>query len=224
MKPSDLKIPFSFSESRVLLQDRVLFVPSRIDYTSFKMPDWEEESVFGNRQPVKIEFCSGNGDWINQRALQDKESNWVAIEKRFDRSRRIWSKSRNLSLPNLFLIWGEALTVCVHYLKASSVDEIFINFPDPWPKHRHAKNRLIDEIFVEQLHRILKPGGALTLVTDDENYAHQMLQKLKKNEGFKPFYPSPFYANEYPSYGTSYFDQLWRSRGKAIYFLKFINS
>lgn len=217
MKPEALKNPYVKGNPTIHIADRVFFVPERMeDYRSFAFPGWKDVAIFGTDQPVKIEFCSGNGTWIARRAQLDPQSNWVAVEKKFIRARKIWAKIKNQTLPNLFVICGEAHTVSTHYFLPNSVSEVFINFPDPWPKRRHAYLRLVKEPFVKELARILKPNGLLTLVTDDPDYSQQMIHELHKEASFTACYPDPFYITNYPDYGSSSFDELWRSQGKAI--------
>ncbi|MBJ7449707.1 MAG: tRNA (guanosine(46)-N7)-methyltransferase TrmB [Parachlamydiales bacterium] len=222
MKPKDLKPPFSWKNREVLLQHPLLYVPGCIDdYSSFEFPHWDE--LFGSKKPVHIEYCSGNGDWIAQKALQNPDINWVAVEKRFDRCRKIWSKLANFQLKNLFIVCGEAVTVTKHYFANESIDAIYVNFPDPWPKTKHAKNRLIAKPFLTQVKRILQDRGDLTLVTDDEVYRDQMILEVLKAQKLKPLYPEPFHQQTPLDYGNSFFDNLWREKGKSIATMVFKN-
>ena len=142
MKPKQLKPPCSWEDRRVILDDGILFVPDYFDaYDSFTFPGWDSPEVFGTQRPVHVEFCSGNGTWIAEKAQQHPDVNWVAIEIRFDRVRKIWSKKKNLGLDNLFVVCGEGLRSSHHYFPEGSVDTVYVNFPDPWPKKRHAKHR-----------------------------------------------------------------------------------
>jgi tRNA (guanine-N7-)-methyltransferase len=158
MKPSDLKAPFAWNARKVILEDRILYAPTRCEtYDDFHMPSWSDPLLFGNAQPVHVEYCSGNGAWITEKAQEFPEINWVAVEKKFMRVRKIWSKIKNLQLPNLIAACGEAYGVTRRYFPAGSVAQAYINFPDPWPKKRHAKNRLIRPVFVAEVARILQP-------------------------------------------------------------------
>lgn len=222
MKPEDLKHPYKESSYPILIKDRVFFVPEKFsDYTEYTFPGWIHQEVFASDFPIKIEFCSGNGTWIARKAQENPQTNWVAVEKRFMRARKIWSKVKNHSLDNLFTVCGEAFTTAHHYFPTESVSEIFINFPDPWPKRRHAKYRLLQASFVEEIARILKQKGLITLVTDDPIYSKQMIEQLSGNKNFISSYPDPFYITDYPGYGTSSFDDLWRSKGRVIHYHQF---
>jgi tRNA (guanine-N7-)-methyltransferase len=102
-----------------------------------------------------------------------------------------------------------------HYAPLESVAEAFINFPDPWPKRRHAPNRLIQAPFAENLKMALKKGGSATLATDDLPYKEQMVQVF--SAGWDPILAE----QNMPGYGDSFFASLWKSKGKELFYLKY---
>lgn len=217
MKAEKLKSPFCWKERHILMKDRVWHIPDQFeDFASFSFPGWSHSDFFNRESPVCIEYCSGNGCWIAAKAQEYPEYNWVAVEKKFDRVRKIWSKIKKFNLPNLIAVCGEGLKATHHYFPTASIKEVFINFPDPWPKRRHAKNRIIQDAFIDEMHRILEPEGRLTWVTDDEHFSFHGLQVLLKNPGFLSEYQEPYFINVIPGYGTSYFEDLWREKGKVI--------
>lgn len=205
-----------------MIEDRVWFVPEMdSEDKTFRFPGWEDPALFGNDNPVSVEYCSGNGDWIVKRAKEEKERNWVAVEVKFQRVRKIWSKLKNEGLQNLVVICGEGLKVTKSYFPSGSIDSLYVNFPDPWPKRRHAKNRIVREEFVEEAARITRCHGELTLVTDDPAYSLQMIDKVLCNPAFSSLIPAPHYVTERDNYGASWFEALWREKGKAIRFHQF---
>ncbi len=218
MKPADLKIPFTWNERTTLVNDRIWYVAPSHEGQSFQFPGWNHSDLFGNYQRVHLEYCSGNGTWIAAKARGDTSINWVGIEMRLMRTRKIWSKIKNHQIPNLLVVCGEALRTTQWYIPDASVDEVFINFPDPWPKRRHARFRLVQAPFVQEVWRILKPAGKLTIVTDDPVYSKQIVSVLLKNPGYSSCYGVPHYVTEYPDYGTSYFEDLWRGKGREIHY------
>lgn len=222
MRPEDLKSPFTWDERQILIKDRVWFVPDYCKaYDAFQFPGWKDPQIFGNEGPVYLEYCSGNGSWIASKAQGDASINWVAVEKKFPRVRKIWSKIKNNKLNNLFAICGEGWNLTRRYIPAESVDQVFINFPDPWPKTRHAKHRIIQPYFLDELMRILKKDGTVTFVTDDPDYSHWTIDTFAKHAAFDSCYEAPYFSTEQPQYGTSYFDQLWREKGKTIRYHRF---
>lgn len=222
MKPADLKFPFrSWGQGHVCIQDKVWYVPECESTIPFTFLGWNQPELFGNDNPIHLEYCSGNGAWIANRAEQNPHINWVALEMKFCRVRKIWSKIKNFNLSNLVVICGEGLHTTKNYFPSHGIDQVFINFPDPWPKRRHAKNRIIQPHFTSELQRILRPGGRVTFVTDDADYSTWTIKTFQNSPGFASVYPEPFYVHESADYGTSYFEDLWRSKGKMIYYHQF---
>lgn len=225
MKAQDLKYPYrSWQERKPLLSQGVLFIPKYYDqHHLWEFPGWEDPSIFGKQAKVCIEYCSGNGEWVIQKALENPEVCWVAVEKMFERVRKIWAKQQNYHLKNLLIVYGEALEFSRHYLPNSSIDEVFINFPDPWPKPRHAKHRLIQNSFASELARIVKEKGTSILVTDDVDYLHQIIE-IMQQEKWKSVIESPYFTTDWNDYGYSFFDDLWRRKGKKIHYTYFKNN
>src|SRR5689334_17206226 len=123
MNQKDLKFPFKWEERRPFLLDRVFFVPKCYDqHDKALFPGWHDAQVFAHDAPVWIEYCAGNGSWIAEKAKQHRNRNWVAVEKKFSRVRKIWSKMRNLELDNLFIVCGEAMLFTRHYVASESVE------------------------------------------------------------------------------------------------------
>lgn len=223
MKPDDLKPPFPKHQRQIVIHDRVWYVPDQqLAKNAFDFPGWEHPHLFGNQNPVCIEYCSGNGAWIAAQAQAHPNINWVAIEKKFARVRKIWSKIKNLKLDNLLVVCGEALSVTHSYFPNACASGIFINFPDPWPKKRHAKHRLIQPPFVQELARILCSDQKITFVTDDIDYSVEATGIFLSHPDFKSFYPEPYYSTQEEHYGTSYFEELWRSKGRTIRYHRFV--
>jgi tRNA (guanine-N7-)-methyltransferase len=214
MQPKDLKFPYRWDERRPLIADGVLFIPDYYgDHQAWKFPAWQE--IFQNDCPVVVEYCAGNGAWIAEKARCEPQVNWVAVEWRFDRVRKIWSKMKNFSLQNLFIVCGEAQTFTREYV--TTIDAAYINFPDPWPKEKHAKNRLFQEPFIARLAEVIKKD--ITIVTDDPTYTGQIVREM--GIYFKPAFPDPFYITQWPGYGTSYFENLWREKGRTLHYLRY---
>ncbi len=224
MKPKDLKSPLTWEQRRPLIHDRILFVPQYYDrHREWSFPGWEHPEIFGRKAPIEVEYCSGNGLWIIEKALAHPERNWVAVEKQFERVRKIWSKMHNFSLDNLFIVCGEALTFTRFYVPDPSFSAVYVNFPDPWPKGKHAKNRLLQEPFMTQIARAAVPEAKMTIVTDHFDYTVQITQNMLMSPLWKPCFPEPYFVTEWENYGTSYFDALWRKQGLTIYYMHYFN-
>lgn len=222
MRPEHLQPPFLWDQRRVVIHDCVWYVPKHChNFEEFVFPGWRH--LFGNDNPVNIEYCSGNGAWIAAKAADNPQCNWVAVELKFKRARKIWSKLKNLKLSNLLVVCGEGHNATARYFPASSVSNIFINFPDPWPKTRHTKNRIIQPAFISEMCRVLNPGALMTFVTDDVEYSDWLIKMMQTEPGFANAFQDHF-TTEYEGYGTSYFEQLWRDKGKVIRYHKFVKT
>ena len=129
---------------------------------------------------------------------------------------RLLARCRNAGLENLRIAMADALDVLEHWLAASSVDEILVWFPDPWPKKRHHKRRLVQPLFAALVHRVLRPDGRLHLATDWEPYAEHMIEVLGSHPGFvncaapERFMPRPARRRE------TRFESRGRRRGHRV--------
>lgn len=222
MQAKDFKIPFTFENRVPALLDRFFFIPDFFSCHSDHSLLFDHEKVFTKQNPLAIEYCSGNGAWVTKKAVENPNINWIAVERRFDRARKIWLKIKNSGIENLFLIFGEAFSFTHYYLRDGIVDGIYINFPDPWPKKRHAKKRLVNGEFVGELARISKSGGELIIATDDSDSVARMQETISSHVNWHVFFDHPGYAEEWPDYGASYFDSLWRQKGLKIKYLKYL--
>jgi tRNA (guanine-N7-)-methyltransferase len=220
-----LHYPFPWEERRPALCERVLFVPPHYEeHRLFSMPAFEDPLLFGKAGRVWVEFCSGNGDWVVERAKSAPRDHFLAVEKRFDRVRKIWTRMQREKLLNLMIVCGEALTFCRDYLPSCSLAGIFVNFPDPWPKQKHAKHRLIRPAFVAELARVVQLEGSAEFVTDDALYRDQMVKEMAAHRHWQSAYGSPFYQTEKEGYGSSWFQELWQKKGRELYYLEFKRS
>ena len=202
--------------------DHILYIPKYFEHQKeWGFPGWDHPDLFGRDAPLHLEYCAGNGAWILEKALAHPEINWIAVEKRFERVRKIWSKIRNFQLKNLFVVCGEALTYTTHYLPPDCLDAAYVNFPDPWPKEKHAKNRLLQEPFFSEMARVCKRGSEVTIVTDHQGYATQVTESMSQHPQWESAFAPPHYVTEWKNYGASYFGDLWQQMGLTIYYMQF---
>jgi tRNA (guanine-N7-)-methyltransferase len=217
MKPKDLKIPCSFEERKPILLEKLFYVPKHyFSHQKELFPLFEDKKIFLQDLPLHVEICSGNGEWISEKAKIYPERNWLAIEMDFDRARKIWAKIHNEKLNNLFVIFGEALTFLQNYLPDHCVNSFYVNFPDPWPKQKHAKHRLLTENFFQEISRILRNDGAFFLATDDLMTSETFIQMAFQQKGWKSSIEYPHYLLDLEDYGSSFFARLWKEKGKNL--------
>ncbi|HET7307085.1 MAG TPA: tRNA (guanosine(46)-N7)-methyltransferase TrmB [Gammaproteobacteria bacterium] len=142
------------------------------------------EQIFGRRAPLTLEIGFGNGEALAALAARQRERNFIGIEVHRPGVGRLLNALESDDLDNVRVISHDAVEVIDAMLPVAAVDQLLIYFPDPWPKKRHHKRRLIQPAFVAKLARIVKPGGRLELATDWEDYAVGMLETLNAAEDF----------------------------------------
>ncbi len=136
------------------------------------------DGLFGRSAPMILEIGFGMGETTATIAKTHPENDYLAIEVHTPGVGSLLNKIETLELKNLRIIQHDAVEVLQHMLPMECLDGIHIFFPDPWPKARHNKRRLIQPALVSRLCQHLKPGGYLHTATDWEEYAEQMLEVL----------------------------------------------
>ena len=134
---------------------------------------------FGRDARRVLEIGFGDGEPLARTAAATPESDYLGIEVHRPGIGHLLLRAHALGLSNLRVINGDAVEVVTVALADASLDRIQVYFPDPWPKARHQKRRLIQAEFVDVLANKLKDLGRLYLATDCEDYAMQMLRVLK---------------------------------------------
>jgi len=136
---------------------------------------------FPKSGPLTIEVGFGMGDSLLEMALKEPKSNFLGIEVHRPGIGKLLRGIAQHNLQNLKIMCHDATEVIANCFDVNSVDRLLIFFPDPWPKKRHYKRRIIQVEFVELLATRLVAGGLLHLATDWEEYALHMM-KLLQNE------------------------------------------
>lgn len=135
--------------------------------------------LFDNDRPVVLEIGFGNGDSLAEMAEQDPRHNWLGIEVHSPGVGHLLLQIERRGLSNLRLIRHDAVEVLTHGIAPGSLAGVHLFFPDPWPKSRHQKRRILTPDLVQLLARAIRPGGVFHAATDWEPYAGQMLELLE---------------------------------------------
>lgn len=136
------------------------------------------EVFFGRKAPVHLEIGSGKGTFLVNEAQPHPENNYFGIEWANRYYRLAVDRIGRWEIDNVRIIRTDAAFFLAEHVPDSSVRWFHIYFPDPWPKARHNKRRLICTENVEQIIRCLEPGGVLNLATDHADYFEQMEEVL----------------------------------------------
>ncbi|MCC6135010.1 MAG: tRNA (guanosine(46)-N7)-methyltransferase TrmB [Candidatus Contendobacter sp.] len=136
------------------------------------------EQTFGRRQSLVLEIGFGDGESLAAMAAADPETDYLGIEVHRPGIGHLLLQAAQLGLGNLRILCADAMESVERLLPDECLDRIQIFFPDPWPKVRHHKRRLIRPSFIALLARKAKPKGQLLIATDCEDYARSILESL----------------------------------------------
>jgi tRNA (guanine-N7-)-methyltransferase len=145
----------------------------------------DPQAYFASTRPLQVELGSGDGGFLAAWASLNLDRNFLGVERLLGRLRKLERKGRRQALENLALMRIEAAYFVSYLLPAGSVEALHVYFPDPWPKRKHLKNRLINAAFSAATRRILKPGGTVYLRTDHLDYYAQMESVYGGQPGFE---------------------------------------
>ncbi len=153
-----------------------------IDYDGRPL-DWE--ALFGRDVTHVVEIGFGNGDTLVAQAAERPDADFLGIEVHEPGVGHCLIKLREAELSNLRLLSHDAVEVLEHQIPEDSVDRINLYFPDPWPKKRHHKRRIVQPAFLELCWKALRPGGALHIATDWANYSEHIDEVLEASPRFE---------------------------------------
>lgn len=149
------------------------------------------EELFSAAQPLEVELGSGDGSFLLQWAAAHPERNFIGVERLLGRVQKLDRKGRRMNLKNLRGIRIESSYFLEHLLPPNSTDAVHIYFPDPWPKLKHRRHRLINDCFPDLARRVLVENGVVYLRTDDLDYFEQMKAVFNASSSFKPIETPP---------------------------------
>jgi tRNA (guanine-N7-)-methyltransferase len=146
----------------------------------------DSTALFRRPSPLEVELGSGDGSFLLEYAACHPERNFIGIERLLGRIRKLDRKARRAGLANLRAVRIESSYFLEYLLPPHSVAALHIYFPDPWPKRKHRRHRLINGRFPALAAQVLVPGGIVFLRTDDADYFQQMTEVFAVAPQFKP--------------------------------------
>jgi tRNA (guanine-N7-)-methyltransferase len=177
--------------------------------------------LFGRSAPVTLEIGFGNGDNLAQLARAHPARDFLGVEVHRAGVGRLLLALENEALGNVRIVCHDAVEVLAQQLLHDCLDEILILFPDPWPKKRHHKRRLLQAPFVELAASRLAPGGVLRLATDWQPYAQEMLELLNAAAGLENLTGGAGYAPRPAEREPTRFERRGERLGHEVWDLAF---
>ena len=166
-----------------------------------------------------LEIGPGRGDFLMDMAAAYPDKRFVAVEIGGKRFRKLSARIDRAGLNNVVLIRGDARVVLPKFITAGSVSRLLVLFPDPWPKTRHAHNRLLTSSFIRLLADCIRPGGELFHATDVREYADWVAENCRKVDGIRLDDPPITAGVPIQEYRPTFFELKWRAEGKSIHYL-----
>ncbi|NHI08699.1 tRNA (guanine-N(7)-)-methyltransferase [Streptomyces sp. KO7888] len=150
--------------------------------------------LFGNARPVVLEIGFGMGEATARMAAADPDTNILAVDVHTPGQGNLLARAEREELPNIRVGNGDAIILLREMLAPGSLAGLRVYFPDPWPKKRHHKRRLIQPEFLTLAATRLAPGAVMHCATDWEPYAEQMLEVLTAHPDFENTVPGGGFA------------------------------
>ncbi len=178
-------------------------------------------AVFGRRAETVLEIGFGNGDMLAQLAAEHPERNYIGVEVHRPGIGRLLMRLRESGLDNVRIAARDATEVLRNEISDDALRQILIYFPDPWPKKRHHKRRLVQEEFVLLATAKLAIGGEFKLATDWPEYAAQMREILNSHPDLENLAADGGYIARPSERLVTRFEQRGRDQGNPVYDLAY---
>jgi tRNA (guanine-N7-)-methyltransferase len=182
-------------------------------------PDWQAK--FGNPHPLKLEIGFGMGSFLIDMAAQEPQTNFIGMDFYHKGIRKLMTRKSKLQLENIRVAYGDVRFKIPLLFKDGELETVYINFPDPWPKKRHTKRRLIKPDFVKLIGQKIAPGGHIFLATDFETYAMEMLEHFNSEPLFQNQDPASGFLESREDLPKTKYEKNFINAGHKIYYLEY---
>jgi tRNA (guanine-N7-)-methyltransferase len=186
-------------------------VPSRAIELDSLTDRLDLEKIFGRKAPLHVDLGCGNGSFLCALAQRAPDKNFLGIERLLNRVRA--SARKGATLDNVRLLRVESSYAVCYLLPTESVERFYLLFPDPWPKRRHHRRRIVTPDFLTSIHGALQKNGSIYIATDDLDY----FRKIKEIAQSNPRFSIRDVNVELPQ---SRFARIFREKGAPIHWLE----
>lgn len=183
---------------------------------------WDAAAIYDRTAPLEVEVGSGKGLFLQNVARAVPEHDFLGIEVGGKYARFIAARLAKRELSNARIIHGDGLRLFREFLPDESLAAVHVYFPDPWWKARHRKRRVMNEPFLVDVVRTLKPGGRLHFWTDVQEYFDTTLELIAQCTPLTGPQPVPERAAEHDLDYLTHFERRKRKAGLPIYRSEFL--
>ncbi len=188
--------------------ERLEFVPRDGDYFAEAAPS----DIFERDAPLELDLGCGDGGFLMAMAAEFPDRNFIGVERLLGRVRAVCRKADRRGLENLRVLRLDSAYAAGWLFPKNAFSRIHLLFPDPWPKKKHQKRRIVTPEFVAAIHALLEPGGEFLFKTDHEEYFEQASEVIR---AFEPMEEVPWPADAF-FYAETDFERQWKEEGKRI--------
>jgi tRNA (guanine-N7-)-methyltransferase len=183
---------------------RVIEIDSLIDHLDLR-------KTFGRKAPLHVDLGCGDGSFLCALAQRMPAKNFLGIERLLNRIRT--SARKAATLDNVRLLRIESSYAVRYLLPVESVETFYLLFPDPWPKRRHHRRRIVTPDFLSSIHTALQKHGSIYIATDDVDYFRKIKETAESNPGLS-------IRDVNVKLPQSRFARIFREKGAPIYWLE----
>lgn len=177
--------------------------------------------LFTNQNPVTLEIGFGMGASLAEQAANSQDKNFLGIEVHRPGVGALLARLKENGANNVRVVAHDAIEILEFMVPDNSLDKVQLFFPDPWPKKRHHKRRIVKPEFVQKLREKLKVGGVFHMATDWENYAEHMLEVMQGELGWKNLSSSNDYVPKPDDRPVTKFQARGERLGHGVWDLMF---
>ncbi len=170
------------------------------------------DRFFGRVAPLEVDVGCGEGAFLIAMAARHPDRNFLGVERLLGRVRKTCRRAVHAGLENVRVLRIENAYAVRHLIPPGSAAVIHVMFPDPWPKRKHKRRRLVNAEFLDAAHAALEQGGELRLTTDDADYFAQMSSVVSIRADFRL---EPWLDD--PDYPQTDFEKRFRALGQPIH-------
>jgi len=182
-------------------------------------PAWQ--NIFGQGNPIALEIGCGIGDFVTKTALDRPDQNFIAIDYYNKGCDSTCRRLERHGVTNVRVLRVEAREFIAEYITENSLSALYINCPDPWPKKRHRKRRLVNSEFMDFMRCYLALGADFFFATDFEDYGLDVAEFMSRQQGYTNVLSPDLSRYDLEGYHRSKYMIKFMSEGKQIHFVHY---
>lgn len=178
-------------------------------------------AMFGREAPLELEIGFGWDPFLLEEAARRPDTDFVGLEYDRQRVQAFARKAAARGIPNVRVVYGEALYCLPRLFAPGQLQRTCIHFPDPWHKKRQQKHRLLGPWFLKMLFHHTAVGGSLVVGTDSGAYRDFIVESLESVQGLENLSAPAAWTDRLPGHPMTKFERLFRAQGKPIYYFHY---